>query len=81
MVVSYLTGVAALFDAYRRPVAAWEHADRERFHWGSLGAVMTFFAAGIIFAIAYLLLVVPRFGAASESTGDFKRNDFRGSKE
>jgi hypothetical protein len=76
IVVSYLCGVAALIDTYRRPYHDWEHADRDRFHWGMVGIFMTVFVLGVVYALLYIVLVVPRFGSGSRTGGDFKKNDF-----
>lgn len=73
LVVSYLAGIAALVDTYRRPYSAWEHADRDRGYWVTIGGFMTLLGIGLVYGLSYLTLVVPRFGSHSETHGDFKR--------
>lgn len=77
IVISYACGLAALIDAYRRPLAAWQHADRDRGYWGMMGGFVTLIGLGLFFAVAYLFGVVGRFSADGSSGGDFGKNDFR----
>lgn len=78
LVISYVCGIAAVIDIYRRPYTEWQHADRDRFHWGLWGIFTTMITLGVFFAAFYLFLVVGRFGgppAANDPRG-FGRNDF-----
>jgi hypothetical protein len=75
LVVSYLSGAAAIAHAATRPSSAWVHADRQRGYWLTVLITLTLFALGIVAAIAYLVGVVPRFSGAmaSENSPFIKR--------
>ncbi|MEM9463974.1 MAG: hypothetical protein AAGA90_01305 [Actinomycetota bacterium] len=76
-VLSYLAGGLTYIDMYRRPYSEWEHADRDRGHWAMVG-LMSVIGLGVFFGIAYLMMVVPRFGGPANAGGGhgFGRNDF-----
>lgn len=66
LVVSYVVGILALIHAYTRPHSAWVRADRNRGYWLSTMAILTFFAMGVLVAIAYFVGVVPRLAGSTD---------------
>jgi hypothetical protein len=61
---SYALALVLALDQLRRPLPAWEAADRNRRFWVTLSLTMGFHGLGQYAAAAYLVGVVPRFRAA-----------------
>lgn len=74
LVFAYLCGAAAVFDALRRPQAAWVAADRNRSFWVVLIVGVSLFALGPVIGAVYLVAVVPGFSRQSRyDTGGFEK--------
>ncbi len=73
LTLSVIAGAISVIDMIRHPKVAWEHADRDRFHWLMTGCLMTLFMVGALLALLYAVLVLPRFSAASITQNDFRK--------
>jgi hypothetical protein len=58
---SYVISIGFAIDQMRRPLQEWEAAGRHRRFWVSVTLVTGFHGLGQYAALAYLILVVPRF--------------------
>lgn len=72
-ITSVVAAALALVDQLRRPQSAWVSADRDRGWWTTFTVLCGVFALGVVFALIYLIGVVPRFSGTSANHGGFRR--------
>lgn len=78
LVISFLAGLATAIDIFRRPQHEWVKADRNRGYWKFLAILLVLFGMGLLFGVAYAILVLPRFRSSGPVTSDdFSSDDFR----